>query len=81
MDPDAHMGKRRNRDRPRYVPDDPLLSAAEAAVERGQARSSFWKAVKLGRVPPGYYVSDRCRRWYRSELHADVRARPARTAG
>lgn len=42
---------KRVRRKPEYVPDDPLLSAAEAAVERGQALSTFWRDVAAGRVP------------------------------
>ncbi|MGE0419131.1 MAG: helix-turn-helix transcriptional regulator [Acetobacteraceae bacterium] len=61
-------------DRPRYVPDDPLLTAREAAAERGQALSTFWRDVAAGRVPPAYYVSPRCPRWRRSELRAALEA-------
>jgi len=57
-----------------YVPDDPLLTAAEAAAERGQAVSTFWRDVAAGRVPPAYYVSPRAPRWRRSELRASVEA-------
>jgi hypothetical protein len=32
---------RRVRRKPDYVPDDPLLTVAEAAVERGQGLSTF----------------------------------------
>ena len=65
---------RRTRRRPEYVPDDPLLTAAEASVERGQALSTFWRDVRAGRVPPAYYVSPRCPRWRRSELRAALEA-------
>jgi predicted DNA-binding transcriptional regulator AlpA len=58
----------------RYVPDDPLLTAREAAAERGQALSTFWRDVAAGRVPPAYYVSPRCPRWRRSELRAALGA-------
>ena len=39
MEPSAKTAakKRRARPKPEYVPDDPLLTAAEAAAERGQA--------------------------------------------
>ena len=57
-----------------YVPDDPLLTAAEAAVERGQALSTFWRDVAAGRVPPAYYVTARCPRWRRSEIRAAIEA-------
>lgn len=73
---------RRIRRKPEYVPDDPLLTAAEAAVERGQALSTFWRDVRAGRVPPAYYVSPRCPRWRRSELRAALEAcrAPAKVA-
>ena len=51
-----------------YAPDDPLLSPKEAAAERGQALSGFWRAVREGRVPPAIYVSPKCPRWPRSVL-------------
>jgi predicted DNA-binding transcriptional regulator AlpA len=51
-----------------------LLTAAEAAAERGQAISTFWRDVRAGRVPPAYYVSSRCPRWRRSELRAALEA-------
>jgi hypothetical protein len=64
----------RHRRKPTYVPEDPLLTAAEAAAERGQALSTFWRDVRAGRVSPAYRVSPRCRRWRRSELRADLEA-------
>lgn len=67
-------GGKRARRKPSYVPDDPLLTAAEAAAERGQALSTFWRDVAAGRVPVAYYVSPRCPRWRRSELRAGVEA-------
>jgi predicted DNA-binding transcriptional regulator AlpA len=69
---------RRVRRKPDYVPDDPLLIAAEAAVERGQGLSTFWRDVRAGRVPLAYYVSPRCPRWRRSELRAGVEASRAK---
>jgi predicted DNA-binding transcriptional regulator AlpA len=66
--------KRRTRAAPAYAPDDPLLTAAEGAVERAQGLSTFWRDVASGRVPPAYYVSPRCPRWRRSELRAAVNA-------
>lgn len=73
----------RVRRKPDYVPDDPLLTAAEAAVERGQALSTFWRDVRAGHVPPAYYVSPRCPRWRRSELRAALETcrAPAKAAG
>jgi predicted DNA-binding transcriptional regulator AlpA len=64
----------RPRRKPTYIPDDPLLTAAESAAERGQALSTFWRDVRAGRVPPAYYVSPRCPRWRRSELRAALEA-------
>ncbi len=66
--------------RPNYNPVDPLLSAREAAIERGQALSTFWRDLKLGRVPQPYYVSPRCPRWRLSEIRASVEA-TRRTSG
>lgn len=53
-----------------YVPPDPLLTAREAAAERGQAISTFWRDVRAGRVPAAIYVSPRAPRWRRSEILA-----------
>ena len=44
----ATADARRARRKPTYVPDDPLLTAAEAAAERGQALSTFWRDVRAG---------------------------------
>jgi predicted DNA-binding transcriptional regulator AlpA len=65
---------RRIRRKAEYIPDDPLLTAAESAAERGQALSTFWRDVRAGRVPPAYRVSPRCPRWRRSELRAALEA-------
>jgi predicted DNA-binding transcriptional regulator AlpA len=62
---------------PGYLPDDPLLTAAEAAAERRQAISTFWRDVKHGQVPPAIYVSPRCPRWRRSEIRAALETRRA----
>jgi predicted DNA-binding transcriptional regulator AlpA len=64
----------RSRRQPDYAPDDPLLTAAEAAVETGRGLSTFWRDVRAGRLPPAYYVTSRCPRWRRSELRAAVDA-------
>ena len=63
-----------HRRKPAYVPDDPLLSAAESAAETGRALSTFWRDLRAGRLPPAYYVTPRCPRWRRSELRAAVDA-------
>ena len=78
--PITHGGKRIRR-KPEYVPADPLLTAAESAVERGQALSTFWRDVAAGRVPAAFYVSPRCPRWRRSELREALEACRARPKG
>lgn len=75
-----HIGARARR-KLSYVPDDPLLTAAEAAAERGQALSTFWRDVAAGRVPAAYYVTPRCPRWRRSELRAALEASRADRKG
>ena len=65
---------RRPRRKPDYVPDDPLLTAAESAAERGQGLSTFWRDVRAGKVPSAYYITPRCPRWRRSELRAALEA-------
>ena len=70
----TNAGGRLDRRKLAYVPEDPLLTAAEAAAERGQALSTFWRGVKDGSVPAPYYVSPRCPRWRRSELRAALEA-------
>ena len=73
--------KTRQRRKPHYIPDDPLLTAAEAAAERGQAISTFWRDVAASRVPAAYYVSPRAPRWRRSEIRAGVEACRAQAGG
>jgi predicted DNA-binding transcriptional regulator AlpA len=68
--PTEAVGRRRLR----HTPDDPMLSAAEAAAERGQGLSTFWRDYAAGRVPRAYYVSPRCPRWRRSEIRAGIEA-------
>jgi predicted DNA-binding transcriptional regulator AlpA len=72
--PTPTADRQRIRRKPEYVPDDPLLTAAESAAERGQALSTFWRDVAAGRVPLAFYISPRCPRWRRSELRASVEA-------
>jgi predicted DNA-binding transcriptional regulator AlpA len=62
-----------------YVPDDPLLTAAEVAAERGQAISTFWRDYRDGRVPPAYYPSPRCPRWRLSHIRAALEETRTRT--
>lgn len=66
--------RQNSRRKPTYLPEDPLLSPREAAAERGQALSTFWRDLKQGQVPPPIYVSQRCPRWRRSELRAALEA-------
>ncbi len=58
--------------RPSYIPDDPLLTAREGAVERGQGLSTFWRDVKNGRVPLPIYIGRKSPRWRRSEILASI---------
>lgn len=58
--------------RPEYIPNDPLLSARESAYELRLGLSTFWRDLKLGRLPEPYYITPRCPRWRRSELQAAV---------
>jgi predicted DNA-binding transcriptional regulator AlpA len=60
-----------------YTPSDPLLTAREAAAERSQALSTFWRDVRLGRLPPAIRVNPRCPRWRRSEILAGLEAQRA----
>lgn len=50
------VARGRRRRKLEYLPDDLLLTAAEAAAERGQGLSTFWRDVRAGRVPPAYEV-------------------------
>ncbi len=59
---------------PKHKPADPLLTAQEAALERGQGLSTFWRDVKSGRVPKPFYVSPRAPRWRLSEIVESVNA-------
>lgn len=59
---------------PDYQPSDPLLSAREAAAERGQAKSTFWRDVTAGAAPQPYYIGPKSPRWRLSEIRASVEA-------
>jgi len=72
VDVSARANGAHARRKPAYVPDDPLLTAGEAATETGRALSTFWRDVRTGRVPPAYYVTPKSPRWRRSELRAVV---------
>ena len=61
---------------PRYICDDPLLTAGEGAAETGRALSTFWRDVKRGTLPSPIYLNPRMPRWRRSELRAAVDAAP-----
>lgn len=62
------------RRKPAYLPDDPLLTAAEAAMETGRGLSTFWRDVRASRLPAAFYILPHCPRWRRSELRAAVEA-------
>jgi len=66
--------RRRRNPAPEYRPDDPLVTAREAAVETGKGLSTLWRDVRAGLLPAPYYVSPRCPRWRLSELRAAVEA-------
>jgi len=67
------QGKRQRR-KPGFLPDDPLLTATEGAAERNQGVSTFWRDVAAGRVPSPYYIGPRMPRWRRSEIRQGVEA-------
>src|SRR4051812_12517401 len=52
--------------------EDPLPAPAEAAAERRQALSTFYRDLKLKRVPPPLYVGPRAPRWRRSVIRAGI---------
>lgn len=62
------------RPRPAYQVEDPLLAPAEAAAERRQALSTFYRDLKLKRVPAPLYVGPRAPRWRRSVIRAGIDA-------
>lgn len=66
--------KRRESRRPEYVLTDPLITANEAAAERGQGVSTFWRDVKNGVAPAPYYIGPKSPRWRQSEIRASVEA-------
>ena len=75
----AASGKHRRRNpAPEYRPDDPLLTARQAAAETGKGLSTLWRDVRAGLLPAPYYVSPRCPRWRKSELRAAVEATRSR---
>ena len=74
MDRDSSIPAKRERRRPPYVVDDPLLNAQEAAAESGRAVSTFWRDVRAGKLPKPYHVTPKSPRWRRSELRAAVAA-------
>ena len=74
----AGASENQNRRKPAYVPDDPLLTAAEAAIETGRALSTFWRDVRAKLLPPAYYVTPKSPRWRRSELRDTVTATRAK---
>lgn len=77
----AEKSARRQRAKPTYIPDDPLLTAAEAAAERGQGLSTFWRDRAAGLVPQPFYIGPRTPRWRRSEIRAGIDACRAKAKG
>lgn len=71
-------GRQRRSPAPAYRPDDPLLTARQAAAETGKGLSTLWRDVRAGLLPAPYYVSPRCPRWRKSELDAAVKATRSR---
>jgi predicted DNA-binding transcriptional regulator AlpA len=57
-----------------YVPVDPLLTAREAAAERGQGLSTFWRDLRSGIVPNPYYIGPKSPRWRLSEIRESIEA-------
>lgn len=60
-----------NRAAARCLTDDPLLTAREAAAERGIAVSTFWRDVKRGTLPSPVYPTPKAPRWRRSAIRPD----------
>ncbi len=74
----APFKRRRRNPAPEYRPDDPLVTASEAARETAKGLSTLWRDVRSGLLPAPYYVSPRCPRWRLSELRAAVDATRSR---
>ena len=74
MKSESKPNKPRESRRPEYVLTDPLITANEAAAERGQGVSTFWRDVKSGVVPSPYYIGPKSPRWRQSEIRASVEA-------
>ena len=70
--PDFPLSRPRQRLRkdpaPEYRPNDPLITAREAAKETGRGLSTFWRDVKAGGLPRPIYVNPRSPRWRLSSL-------------
>ena len=66
------------RAKPTYIPDDPLLTSVEAAAERAQAISTFWRDVAAGKLPEPFYIGPKSPRWRRSEIRAGIEATRAK---
>jgi predicted DNA-binding transcriptional regulator AlpA len=74
--PTRNRGKKpRSVPKPAYRPDNPLLTADEAAAEAGVAKSTWWREVKTGRMPAPIYVTAKSPRWRLSEIHDAVEAK------
>lgn len=68
--PDRKAARRANRAEARALAPDPLLTAEEAAAEKGVALSTWWKHVKSGRFPQPEYPLPRMPRWRQSAVRA-----------
>ena len=55
-------------------PQDPLLTAEQAAAESGLSLPGWWKAVQQGRMPAPFYPLSRAPRWRQSEVRQRVEA-------
>jgi predicted DNA-binding transcriptional regulator AlpA len=64
-----------------YLPEDPLLTARQAAAELGIGVSTFWRDVHRERLPRPYYVAPRAPRWRRSEVLAVLLSCPRHAGG
>jgi predicted DNA-binding transcriptional regulator AlpA len=57
------------------------LRASECAAYLGIGRSTFWRWVKIGKIPPGVHLSPRCTVWPVEVLDAFVAKKAEEEAG
>ena len=62
-----------------YCPEDPLLTAQQAAAELGIGVSTFWRDVRRGRWPAPYRPAPKAPRWRLSEIRAILASYPPGT--